>query len=185
MSMFESRQQIQSNDWNSEPGVQLSTVGHANIRQATDSAGAGALPGTGNGHTTRAAVLDLAPADAKLDPATKRVLRQTRAVGSEGTGRKVARRTEAIRESLSSLPGPDSLVGADAARDWAACGLLADATLELMQDADMRGAQWRRLFDCWCRLLRLKAERRAELGPLLERAKRGDDPISRLMAGAS
>jgi hypothetical protein len=129
-----------------------------------------------NGQRARAAILDQEAASV-LSPPVKRVLRLTKSVGSEGSARKVTRRSGPFREALAGLDAPTSTLGLDAARDWATAGLLADAVLELLQGADVSGKLWRRLFDAWCCLQRLKEARRGELMPLLAKAAEGDDPF--------
>lgn len=133
-----------------------------------------------NGQRTRAAVLDLESAGV-LDAPVKRALRQTRGVGREGTGRKVARRSAGFREALAKLPPLEAKLAEDAARDWIVGGLLADAILELLEDMDVRGPLWRRLFDAYTRLMRIKSDRREELRPLLAKLADDDDPIGALL----
>lgn len=133
-----------------------------------------------NGQRARAAVVDVAPPRA-LDTPTKRVLRGTKSVGAEGSARKLSRRSGPFRKALAGLPELEASLGLDAARDWATAGLLADAILELMQDADVVGPMFRRLFDAWARLQRMKADRRSELRPLLAKLTDDSDPIAALL----
>lgn len=132
-----------------------------------------------NGQRARAAVLDLAPPGA-LDSPVRRALRQTKAVGAEGSARKLSRRSGPFRDALVELAAPEASLGLDATRDWATAGLLADAILELMEGMDLSGPLWRRLFDSWTRLQRIKADRREELKPLLAKVAEGDDLLASL-----
>jgi hypothetical protein len=133
----------------------------------------------GNGPPARAAVLDMAPRGS-LDQPTKRVLRRTTAVGAEGTSRKVSRRVGAIAEAVAMLDPEARVLAQDAGRDWVTCGLLADAVLEILADLDVGGPMFRRLFDAWLRLQALKGERRAELAPVLLKAReQGNWPFPR------
>lgn len=125
----------------------------------------------------RATVVDLAPGGL-LDPVIRRRLRETDAVGGEGTARRVRRRVAEFKPALAGLESADQALALDAVRDWAVAGFIGDALMEMAEAADVSGPMFRRLFDAYCRLQRIKAERRGELRAALTTLPPADNPLA-------